>query len=356
MTKTVTGERIRLRLPNEQDIPAIVEACQDPEIAKYTTIPTPFRKAHAEYWIRSAAQKEDLEVDWVVETLDGEFVGVFSFDDADSVQSSISVGFWAAPQGRRKGYMREAGRLAIEYAWENFDVEKIIWKAHIGNEASWKLAWSLGFTFEGVIRHHRESNGRVVDMWRGSLLRGEKMEPSNDKRLPRYFDVEDYTDVDPALRPYDPRRPQMLVKQFHDVYKLPVLLGETPSADRERIHMRMGLVSEEYQELTAALYGERAGEIIEQAQIEAKEADDHTRDTIEVADALADLAYVIYGMALETGIDLDAVLEEVQASNLSKLGEDGKPIYREDGKVLKGPGFFDPNIARALGLDKEQTE
>ena len=78
MTKTVTGERIRLRLPNEQDIPAIVEACQDPEIAKYTTIPTPFRKAHAEYWIRSAAQKEDPEVDWVVETLDGEFVGVFS--------------------------------------------------------------------------------------------------------------------------------------------------------------------------------------------------------------------------------------------------------------------------------------
>lgn len=353
MNKTVVGERIRLRLPKRDDVPAIVEACQDPEIAKYTTVPNPYKPSHAEYWINTALDKQAPEIDWVIETLEGEFVGVFSFHEANEFQKSTSIGFWAASNGRGKGYMREAGRLAIEYAWQYFDVEKIIWQAHIGNDASWILAWNLGFTFEGVLRHHREANGRLVDMWRGSLLRGEKMEPSNDKRLPRYFDVEDYTDVEPAQRPYDPRRPQMLVQQFHDVYNLPVLLGEVPSADRERIHMRMGLVSEEYQELTAALYGERAGEIIEQAQVSAKDADDHTRDTIEVADALADLVYVIYGMALECGIDLDAVLEEVQASNLSKLGEDGKPIYREDGKVLKGPGFFNPNIARALGLDKE---
>ena len=55
-------------------------------------------------------------------------------------------------------------------------------------------------------------------------------------------------------------------------------------------------------------------------------------------------------MALELGIPLGDVLREVQASNMSKLGADGKPIYREDGKVLKGPGFFDPDIAGALGL------
>ena len=82
----------------------------------------------------------------------------------------------------------------------------------------------------------------------------------------------------------------------------------------------------------------------------ARAADDHTRDTVQTADALADLTYVIYGMALELGIPLGDVLREVQASNMSKLGADGKPIYREDGKVLKGPGFFDPDIAGALGL------
>lgn len=88
---------------------------------------------------------------------------------------------------------------------------------------------------------------------------------------------------------------------------------------------------------------------------EAVAADDGERDIIESADALADLVYVIYGMALECGINLPAVLAEVQSSNMSKLGEDGKPIYREDGKVLKGPGFFVPNIARGLaqGLSAE---
>lgn len=155
----------------------------------------------------------------------------------------------------------------------------------------------------------------------------------------------------PATRPYDPTRPNQLVRQFHEVYNLPVLTGETPTCDRERIHMRMTLITEEFAELTGALYGKQARQIIETANAQAKAADDHTRDTVEVADALADLVYVIYGMALECGIDLDKVLAEVQASNLSKLGEDGKPIYREDGKVLKGPNFFPPNIARVLGLE-----
>ena len=57
-------------------------------------------------------------------------------------------------------------------------------------------------------------------------------------------------------------------------------------------------------------------------------------------------------MAIESGIDLDAVLAEVQASNLSKLMPDGSVKLREDGKILKGPNFFDPNIARALGVDQ----
>ena len=73
----------------------------------------------------------------------------------------------------------------------------------------------------------------------------------------------------------------------------------------------------------------------------------------ETADALADLIYVVYGMALETGIDLAAVLAEVQRSNMSKLGSDGRPVYREDGKVLKGPGYFPPDVGGVLGIDPE---
>ncbi|VEI12365.1 Uncharacterized protein conserved in bacteria [Trueperella bialowiezensis] len=148
----------------------------------------------------------------------------------------------------------------------------------------------------------------------------------------------------------DPTRPEELVRQFHHTYGLPIV-DDGPNADRERIHMRMSLIAEEFAELTGAVYGARAREIIENAFAEARRTDDHSRDTVEVADALGDLTYVIYGMALELGIPMADVLREIQGSNMSKLGADGKPIYREDGKVLKGPDFYEPNIAKVLGLD-----
>lgn len=152
----------------------------------------------------------------------------------------------------------------------------------------------------------------------------------------------------------DPRDPEALVRQFHEVYGLPIVTTGV-NLDNERMHMRLSLIMEETTELIRAFYGEKAAAALREASAEIKTLDEGERDTIEVADALADLTYVVYGMALEAGINLPEVLREVQASNLSKLGEDGKPIYREDGKVLKGPGFFGPNIARGLSkpLDSE---
>lgn len=145
----------------------------------------------------------------------------------------------------------------------------------------------------------------------------------------------------------DPHRPEDLVRQFHEVYGLPIQHDE-PNVDRERVHMRMRLIYEEVSELTGAVYGAKARRLLEETI--SSLPDDGTRDTIETADALADLIYVIYGMALECGISLPAVLREVQASNLSKLDDEGKPIYREDGKVLKGDNFFPPNVKSALKI------
>ena len=70
------------------------------------------------------------------------------------------------------------------------------------------------------------------------------------------------------------------------------------------------------------------------------------KDLVEVADALTDILYVTYGAGLAYGIDLDACFDEVQRSNMSKLGADGKPIYREDGKILKGPNYFEPDLKK----------
>ena len=77
-------------------------------------------------------------------------------------------------------------------------------------------------------------------------------------------------------------------------------------------------------------------------------------DLVGVADALTDLLYVVYGAGHAYGIDLDKCFEEVQRSNMSKLGADGKPIYREDGKVLKGPNFFQPNLEAILFEENPQ--
>lgn len=72
------------------------------------------------------------------------------------------------------------------------------------------------------------------------------------------------------------------------------------------------------------------------------------RDLVEVADALADILVVVYGTAVAYGIDADAVFTEAMDSNDSKAGEDGKPIYREDGKILKGPNYFKPDMSMVL--------
>ena len=72
------------------------------------------------------------------------------------------------------------------------------------------------------------------------------------------------------------------------------------------------------------------------------------RDLVEIADALTDILYVTYGAAHSFGIPIDECFKEVQRSNMSKLGEDGKPIYREDGKVMKGPNYSVPNLKNVL--------
>ena len=147
--------------------------------------------------------------------------------------------------------------------------------------------------------------------------------------------------------------PMDLVMEFHRTYSVPIRSFNDPTLSYDRLDLRMSLIAEEFGELMGAVYGKRARAIIEAATAEAVAADDGERDVIEAADALADLIYVIYGMAIESGMDLDSVLAEVQASNLSKLMPDGSVKLREDGKVLKGPNFFPPNVARGLGLERD---
>jgi len=85
--------------------------------------------------------------------------------------------------------------------------------------------------------------------------------------------------------------------------------------------------------------------LIKEELSELKEAMDN-KNLLEVADALTDILYVTYGAGIAFGIDLDKCFDEVQNSNMSKLGEDGKPIYNEAGKVMKGPNYFKPDLSK----------
>ena len=87
--------------------------------------------------------------------------------------------------------------------------------------------------------------------------------------------------------------------------------------------------------------------LIEEELTELKEAMKNN-DLVEVADALTDILYVTYGAGHAFGINLDECFNEVQNSNMSKLGEDGKPIYNENGKVMKGPKYFKPNLIKII--------
>jgi len=107
-------------------------------------------------------------------------------------------------------------------------------------------------------------------------------------------------------------------------------VATTPQlVDRAVAELRISLIEEELDELREAV------------------ADN---DLVGIADALTDILYVTYGAGLAYGIDLDECFLEVHESNMSKLGEDGKPIYREDGKVLKGQNYFEPDLGAVLDV------
>jgi len=116
------------------------------------------------------------------------------------------------------------------------------------------------------------------------------------------------------------------VKQFMQTFGQEVKTKASFS-DEKTNQLRLDLISEELEELKNAMT---------------------SKDLLEVADALTDILYVTYGAGHAFGINLDKCFDEVQNSNMSKLGSDGKPIYNESGKVMKGPDYFKPDLSKFL--------
>lgn len=133
----------------------------------------------------------------------------------------------------------------------------------------------------------------------------------------------------------DVKHGQGLVREFHEAFGAPVADAPT-MIEHSRAILRANLIAEELEEYVEAVEGS---------------------DLVGVADAIGDLLVVVYGTAVEHGIDMMRIVQEIHRSNMSKLGEDGRPIYREDGKILKGPHYQRPNLgpivaAQIAGADR----
>lgn len=121
----------------------------------------------------------------------------------------------------------------------------------------------------------------------------------------------------------------LAVKQFHESFGLGIKEVPTENLGVAKNLLRYKLMREENEEYLEAA---------------------NNQDLVEIADALGDMLYILCGTILEHGLQykIEEVFDEIQKSNMSKLGADGKPIYREDGKVLKGPNYFKPNISEII--------
>jgi RimJ/RimL family protein N-acetyltransferase len=166
-------EAVVLRPWTLDDVPAVTQACQDPEIPRWTTVPTPYSEEDARMWLRSATDPElEDQLNFAMTKVDdGSLVGSMSLW---VIRRGVGeFGYWAAPEARGHGYTPRALRLIAEWAFDELQLPRLQLGTFPGNRASERVAEKVGFSPEGVLRSYMEQRGvrRDVRMW--SLLPGE---------------------------------------------------------------------------------------------------------------------------------------------------------------------------------------
>ncbi|MGH8793597.1 MAG: GNAT family N-acetyltransferase [Stackebrandtia sp.] len=166
---------LSLRPARETDLDAIYKACQDAEMQRWTTIPRPYEREHAEGFLRFAEDgwRRGEKAVFVMADADDRYCGSVDLRlNHGGDPGSAEVGFHTAPWARGKGYMTEATRRVCAYAFEELDVERVVWRAMVGNDGSRRVADKAGFVFEGTLHGELVRFGERSDGWMGSKLRG----------------------------------------------------------------------------------------------------------------------------------------------------------------------------------------
>jgi RimJ/RimL family protein N-acetyltransferase len=172
-------DRLLLRLWRPDDARAVYEACQDPQIQRWTTVPSPYGLADARAFVGEAAPagwaSGDAASFGVFDRRTGRLlgaVGLVHLTERDVAAGGRGeIGFWCAPWARGRGVITDAARLLCRWAFEQLGLARIDWYAEVGNDASRRVAEKLGFTIEGVQRQRLVNKGERRDAWVGGLLR-----------------------------------------------------------------------------------------------------------------------------------------------------------------------------------------
>lgn len=180
---TLRTARLELSTPRAEDAEAILAACQDPDIQRFTTVPTPYRFEHATGFIALTEKwwAEDAEAAWAIRVGD-ELAGVIGLRAITRDAPSSEIGYWMAPDHRGRGLLTEAARTVVEWAFSPTGpgTARIEWRAVVGNAASARVARSLGFRYEGVLRGALVNGaGRRSDGWIAGLLATDDREPQH---------------------------------------------------------------------------------------------------------------------------------------------------------------------------------
>lgn len=176
----LTDGVVRLSLPALDDVDAITRACQDPDVAAWTTVPSPYTREDAEAFVTHWAVEgwaADRDCTWAIRR-GGELVGMIGLSLRPP--GSGEVGYWLSPAARRQGLLHRALHLVLGWAFDpaGADLLQVEWHCFAGNWASWRAAWRVGFRFEGVVRLGATQRGTRHDDWVGTLLRGDPREPA----------------------------------------------------------------------------------------------------------------------------------------------------------------------------------